>query len=54
MNRTISLKNYVINFANILVNNIDPEFIERYQKTWVINLNVNLNIKININLLGGT
>ena len=27
-NRTISLKNYVTNFANILVNNIDPEFIE--------------------------
>lgn len=53
-NRTISLKNYVTNFANILVNNIDPEFIERYQKTRVINLNVNLNIKININLLGGT
>lgn len=44
------LQNYVICLISILLNNIDPGFIERYERTRVINLNIDLNAKININL----
>lgn len=45
--KRVSFENYVTSFANILLNNIDLEFIERCHKTRVVNLNIDLNRKIN-------